>query len=192
MGENLKTYIYIISDGQNYKIGKSNDVEKRLRGLSTGNSKDLSIVCKYEIDSTYVSEVEKQLHNKFKQYNVKNEWFSNAIEKHIPQIKNIIEETVHDTNNKIEKPFVDNNDASSIVKNLKIKMESETMGERVRFCITNALQQGMDKQESKKYILDFFSRIYTSAFNDIFEKHFGARYEDAVKQYELLKSLCIN
>lgn len=185
----MRTYIYIISDGHNYKIGKSNDVEKRLKGLSTGNSKHLSIVGKYEVDSACAGEIEKQLHNRFKQYNIKNEWFSDVIEKYIPQIKDIIEEIA---NNVVEtKKPIHNKDSFSIVRSLEIKMKSKTMSERVRFCITYALQQGMDKQTSKKYVLDFFSRVYTNAFIGIFEKHFDDRYQDAVKQYELLKSLHI-
>ena len=77
----MKVYVYFINDGHGHmKIGISNNPEKRLRSIQTGNPYKLSIdrVEKY---STYEDAFrrETELHNKFKDYNLHGEWFDTVL-----------------------------------------------------------------------------------------------------------------
>ena len=63
--------IYVITDGDNMKIGKSNNPKSRLSQLQTGNSR----VLKIEKQFPGGLEEEKQLHQELSAYRKKNEWF---------------------------------------------------------------------------------------------------------------------
>ena len=71
----LKKYIYLISDSNTYyyKIGISNNPEKRLKQLSTGNQSKLKIIHKILCEN--YSAVEKALHNKYNFNKINLEWF---------------------------------------------------------------------------------------------------------------------
>lgn len=68
-------YVYLIKtiEDNKYKIGKTNNINKRLKELQTGNSNELILVDSYY--SKYSSKVESALHNFFKHKNIINEWF---------------------------------------------------------------------------------------------------------------------
>jgi len=61
-------YTYLMTDGLYYKIGKSIDPEKRLKSILTGNPN-----CKIIFYGT--GRTEKQLHDIFKLFRVKGEWY---------------------------------------------------------------------------------------------------------------------
>lgn len=68
--------VYFITDGEFMKIGKANNVEKRLKILQTGNPKPLSIMkvieCKNEAEAL---ELEFFLHKIMKPFKVSGEWY---------------------------------------------------------------------------------------------------------------------
>lgn len=69
-------YIYLIYDEglDAYKIGVTRSKDsKRLKSLQTGNASDLRIIYLYECE--YPFRLETMLHNKFRNNNIKNEWF---------------------------------------------------------------------------------------------------------------------
>lgn len=71
-------YVYLIGEIGNenrFKIGstKCKDVNKRLKQLQTGNSKELYI--KQSFETTHPFKLEKMLHNRFKSSNIIGEWF---------------------------------------------------------------------------------------------------------------------
>ena len=65
--------IYFITDGRNIKIGKSNNVRKRLLDLQVANANTLKVLYIFDIPD----EFEKILHRRFKRFKTdsKNEWF---------------------------------------------------------------------------------------------------------------------
>ena len=67
--------VYLITDGNYYKIGVSTDPESRLKSLQTGNPNKLEIVNTYNVSSSDMYEMETTLHNMFKDKRVLNEWF---------------------------------------------------------------------------------------------------------------------
>lgn len=71
----MNKYVYLISDSKSYtyKIGISNNPEKRIKSLQTGNDKTLKIVCKVLCEN--YSNVETALHNKYNFLRVSGEWF---------------------------------------------------------------------------------------------------------------------
>lgn len=68
-------YVYLISDINNYtyKIGISNNPEKRLKSLQTGNDRILRIL--YKVICKNYNQVENALHNKYCFLKVNGEWF---------------------------------------------------------------------------------------------------------------------
>lgn len=76
--------VYIISDGTDIKIGKSNDPEARLSILQTANKYELTIIrlikCETE-QQAYI--IEKGLHRLYNSYCIRNEWFNGIILKDI-------------------------------------------------------------------------------------------------------------
>ena len=83
-------YVYIVTDGKFCKIGKANDVAKRVSQLQTGNSTELktlgSIVCEDAIL------VEKQLHMLFKDKCVRREWFDVTVQDIVDAGFSVVEE----------------------------------------------------------------------------------------------------
>lgn len=64
--EVMKTYLF--QSGDKYKIGKSRDVNRRLEELGLYNP-DIKLVCEM------VGDLETELHEKYKKYLYKREWF---------------------------------------------------------------------------------------------------------------------
>lgn len=71
----MNKYVYLISDANSYsyKIGISNNPEKRLKTLQTGNEKSLKIIHKVLCEN--YNNVETALHNKYNFLRVNGEWF---------------------------------------------------------------------------------------------------------------------
>ena len=67
--------VYLMKDNNNnlYKIGVSNNPQKRLKTFQTGNAGDVELIYEIECDSPHI--VEGTLHKYFRTYKVKNEWF---------------------------------------------------------------------------------------------------------------------
>lgn len=83
--EDLINKTYFITDGTYVKIGITQDIQKRIAQIQTGNPKKLTLV--HLIDD----DLERYYHDKFKKYRVSGEWFlyNNQIKKHIQKLKNI-------------------------------------------------------------------------------------------------------
>lgn len=69
-------WVYLISDTEDYKVGVSNNVEKRIKTLQTGNKKRLDVIVKFETNTPY--KLEHWLHRTYQPYknNRLGEWFS--------------------------------------------------------------------------------------------------------------------
>lgn len=72
-----KGYVYLLGDTEKpeiYKIGVTKGaIEKRIKSLQTGNSGEI-YMCKY-FETNYPFFLEKHLHLKFGNKNIRNEWF---------------------------------------------------------------------------------------------------------------------
>lgn len=66
-------YIYFITDGVYVKIGVATNLDKRLKGLQTGNPRELKILYSFFTEWPYV--VEAKLHKKYKHKHIRCEWF---------------------------------------------------------------------------------------------------------------------
>ncbi|NKB32144.1 MAG: GIY-YIG nuclease family protein [Pseudomonadales bacterium] len=71
-------FTYFIAENENtnghrIKIGFSKDPEKRIKVLQTGNSRKLALMGWIECEG---QALERSLHKKYKNYNLKGEWFS--------------------------------------------------------------------------------------------------------------------
>lgn len=70
-------YIYLIYDEglDAYKIGVTRSINsRRVKALQTGNATELRIIYLYKCE--YPFRLETMLHNRFKNDNIKNEWFN--------------------------------------------------------------------------------------------------------------------
>lgn len=67
-------YVYVIQDGSGLcKIGRTQDVQKRIQSLSTGSSSELTLVVAWSCDDA--GEREAALHAEWKEQHVRGEWF---------------------------------------------------------------------------------------------------------------------
>jgi predicted GIY-YIG superfamily endonuclease len=69
-----KSYVYLLLDGMNYKIGITTNMDNRIKELQTGNSRNISVVFYYPINSA--QKMEAMLHRKYKKKRVRGEWFN--------------------------------------------------------------------------------------------------------------------
>jgi predicted GIY-YIG superfamily endonuclease len=104
----MKYYIYIItSDRRHFKIGYTNDISKRVKSLQTGNPKELSLDILIEVGSERQAfNYEQYLHEMFRAFRVKGEWFSYKIKEYgmkskRKQIYNIVFRSVSAFNYKV-------------------------------------------------------------------------------------------
>lgn len=72
---NCKGGIYLIESSGFYKIGKSNDISKRLSSLRTGNPNEMVVVCTYYPTNSSLDKLERDLHEKFAESRTTGEWF---------------------------------------------------------------------------------------------------------------------
>ena len=79
-------YIYIISCQEYYKIGISNDVNKRTDDLQIGNPFELKVIDMILVEKP--SSYESLIHMKLKDYHVRGEWFNASIH----EIRKVIDE----------------------------------------------------------------------------------------------------
>lgn len=68
--------VYFITDGEFIKIGKANDPNQRLSELQTGNPKPLWIIKQIKGDEKQ----ERRLHQIFKSWHHRGEWFKSTPE----------------------------------------------------------------------------------------------------------------
>lgn len=70
------TAVYILKSDKYYKIGVSSAITKRIGMLQTGNPHIIELVCqKYFTDNVDAYKEEKRLHLKYKDRQVRREWF---------------------------------------------------------------------------------------------------------------------
>ena len=69
-------YVYLIQsiDSGLYKIGISNNPNKRLKQLQTGNGESLKLI--HSFKSNYPNKLETALHNRYSHLKKINEWFN--------------------------------------------------------------------------------------------------------------------
>lgn len=72
--------VYVITDGTGaIKIGKANDVRKRINMLQTGNPRKLVVLFRFVLQNTSIVDdnyLESFLHEKYAEYRIgKTEWF---------------------------------------------------------------------------------------------------------------------
>ena len=68
-------FLYFVKCNKYVKIGITNDVEKRIKTLQTGNAENLELIRLIEIPDEDAYKIENAIHNRLKEYRVKNEWF---------------------------------------------------------------------------------------------------------------------
>lgn len=69
-------FIYLLSNGDFYKIGVSKNPDNRVKQLQTGSSSHIMLIHKYE--SKFAFKIESALHNSYLNENL--EWFHLTIE----------------------------------------------------------------------------------------------------------------
>jgi len=75
------THLYVISAGDLFKIGITNNIERRMKALQTGNPHPLQL--EYLDERKNPQKAEKYLHREFQKNHVHGEWFENITLKDI-------------------------------------------------------------------------------------------------------------
>lgn len=74
--EEMDYCIYFVSDGEFIKIGSAASLPNRIKQLQTGNPRKLKAVFVINVEKqSKLIRLEKELHEKFKEYRVNGEWF---------------------------------------------------------------------------------------------------------------------
>ncbi len=73
----MKIYLIKSLDDGSYKIGVSNNPDKRIKQLQTGNPSELQILCVYESEIAF--KIERVLHNTYGIDKRQGEWFDLSI-----------------------------------------------------------------------------------------------------------------
>ena len=79
-----KTYIVRNNTNGLIKIGRSRDVERRVRSLSTAAGSELELLCTIDKD------IENELHHKFSNYRTTGEWFDDKDGEIVSYIKQLL------------------------------------------------------------------------------------------------------
>jgi hypothetical protein len=74
----MTRYLYVISDGENFKIGITRQLDYRLRTLQTGNPRPLKMVAHFEHERIPADRFEFYLHKFLAKYRLTGEWFDGA------------------------------------------------------------------------------------------------------------------
>lgn len=77
----MSNYIYIISNGEAFKVGFSKDPKRRVKQLQTGNPKKLELMYFVEIEVAPVKILEDIVHRYLKFNHLTGEWFKADFEK---------------------------------------------------------------------------------------------------------------
>lgn len=68
-------FIYLLTNGNHYKIGFTKNINNRIKQLQTGSSTKIELLYFYKSDKFY-SQIEKALHRTYNIYQTSdNEWF---------------------------------------------------------------------------------------------------------------------
>lgn len=71
--KNKSTHLYVLQCNNMLKIGVTNDIDKRIKNLQTGNAEPIELL--YLEERKNPTKAEKFLHNYFQKNRKKGEWF---------------------------------------------------------------------------------------------------------------------
>lgn len=75
-------YVYLISDGTYIKIGHTKtSIKRRIEDMQTGNANKLEVLAYARVEKS--SKLEKYLHDRYKEYKHRREWFRFKEDGHI-------------------------------------------------------------------------------------------------------------
>lgn len=69
------SHIYIVSAGPFVKIGKANDVDKRIASMQTGSPYEIEFIHSSEVPLECAHDVEREAHSALSEYRFRGEWF---------------------------------------------------------------------------------------------------------------------
>lgn len=69
-------FIYLVMNGHGIiKIGKADNVRKRIRSMQTGNPWTISVLHTIEVPDEHAFTIERLIHKRMKRYHINGEWF---------------------------------------------------------------------------------------------------------------------
>lgn len=72
-----KSFVYFITDGENFKVGKAEAPNERIAQLQTGNANELKLIALIPTRSPEVAlKIEQDLHSMYGRFRVRGEWFN--------------------------------------------------------------------------------------------------------------------
>lgn len=80
-------YVLEIKKLETYKIGVTDNLEKRIKQLQTGSPEEITVVNYFEYElPKQAFKIEKILHKKFKKHQTQGEWFKGISTKDIEKV----------------------------------------------------------------------------------------------------------
>lgn len=68
-------YVYIMKEGDRYKIGYSKRAERRRKQLQTGSSRVIEVIHEIKCEEREAREVERRLQRMCMPYHIRGEWY---------------------------------------------------------------------------------------------------------------------
>lgn len=140
----MSKYVYLLySEAGLYKIGVSNDVEKRMSTLRTGSGYQLTCLAYYKTKDKPTT-IERALHKLFAEFRVLGEWFD------FPKDRFSIEkfESILERYSMIKMDFDENGKCVPFVKEVKPKKAFGTIPDSIK---TNYTGEKSEEYWRKKY-----------------------------------------
>ena len=70
------SFVYLVASGKDIvKVGKADDVRKRISTLQTSSPFEMQVFHTIEVSSDNVGALEKLIHKRLKRYHLRGEWF---------------------------------------------------------------------------------------------------------------------
>lgn len=176
--------VYVMKSGNAYKIGISENPEKRLKDLSIGNC---------TLDIIYASAliknaraVELSLHRKFSDFAVGREWFVVDDEKHL---LSCVLGVISELGNSSKDTFPENNHPQSMVKENGVTFTLDEWIEKIKV-ETDHLR--MENEELQKFLYCMHGYEIPNIFSDcIYKSLFGMDSKQLHEKYGLKETQCI-
>ena len=152
-------YLYIINetDSTNYKIGRSYQVENRIKSLQTSNANKLILIDKYQCKTCSV--LEKRIHNNLKDKKLNGEWFTLSSD----ELNNVIElicKSIIEIHKKLNKNVCEICKFSTYKnENFEKHIKSESHKQKLRLQkINREINEEINKEINNKTITNINSR----------------------------------
>jgi hypothetical protein len=184
--EDINENVYIIhaTNTTHYKIGRSGDVDKRIKGIQTSNANKIKLIRLFECKNSIM--LEKHLHNVFEKNRMEGEWFNfnndELIECQVEAFKMMLE-----INSKFGENNLDGLNKTKGYNNMKSMKYMEEFDKKGRQYILSCLTKkffGEQYTIEKHYDEEKVLYIINSLYEDLCQNSKYKEYNEKIMEFK--------